>query len=131
MASVSFPVIGVFMATAIAVAGLYYVRNNHAHGLSERLHSEEQSGYLRIVNRSAAYHFGFANAAVAGCPFSPGTELDRLAESVARDGQWVVPTEVKAGFAEFHNLEQTGACRIAERLFGPKSPARPGVLLPH
>src|SRR5690606_37549064 len=78
MARVRFPLVGVSMATAIAVGGLYYVRDHNLRGASESVHAEEQSDYLRIVDRSAAYHFGFVNAALAGCPFSPGTGLDRL-----------------------------------------------------
>lgn len=134
-ASASFPVLGAVMATAIAVAGLYYVRTHEPQHLGT-VHPVEQRDptYLRFVDRSAAYHFGFANAALAGCPFSPGDALDQLASRVEHSRQGVIPDDVKAGFAEFQKLQQASgavsACQIAEELFGPSAEPRPGVLLP-
>lgn len=117
-------VIGGSLATVIAAAGLYYARP----------HVDPGNEILHEADRSAAYQFGFANAALAGCSFSPGAALDQLAAAVQADSQGIVPEEIKTGFVDFHNLLEksgmTAACSRAEGIFGPAAQARPGVLLP-
>lgn len=69
---------------------------------------------------------------MAGCQFVPGDTLDEFTASLEVQGQGVVPDDLKAGFAEFHRLQNasgaTHVCSLAEDLFGPRGHLRPGIL---
>jgi len=120
---------GIIAATVAGGVGYYFV--NHKSGAAiHRAYSSQAS----LASRSKAYHFGFIHAALSGCRFKAGRSLDEFSALIERNGQGVVPEELKAGFAEFYRLQQTseaGGCSLAERLFGPRGYLHPGILEPH
>jgi len=116
---------GAFVATAIAGTGIYYASADFPLQMVKTNEAAFQS---------PAYQFGFAHAALAGCNFAPGAELDRLGVAVQADSRGILSADVKTGFGDFHNLREANgaadACKQAERFFGPRARLRPGVLMP-
>lgn len=125
MARGKYTVVGALLAAAIAGVGLYHVQADFR---SQTVNTNE------AASQSPAYQFGFAHAALAGCDFAPGAELDQLVAAVQANAHGILSDDVKTGFGDFQELQQAhgtaDACRRAERYFGPRARLRPGVLMP-
>lgn len=125
------PIIAVIIAAAAVAGGLiYYFAGGEPSATLDHARVEGQS----LTGRSAAYQFGFANAALSGCKFEPGNRLDELSAAIERHPQGIVPDDLKAGFADFERLQQVSGpadvCSLAEDLFGPRGYMRSGILQP-
>lgn len=125
-----YPIIGAVIAAAVTGGLIYYSTDNQPSAADDRT----PLGGHNLTSRSAAYQFGFVHAAMSGCSFKPGETLDEFSALVERNAEGIVPDDLKAGFTEFARLLEadgaSGACSLAEQLFGPRGDLRPGILKP-